>query len=84
MWQAGCKGNAVAASDGSNPVFGRWLARLSFSFLIVAGALAWQGYRTLSAGTAIWPAAVELFASAAAISLSVAGFRERHRRQDPG
>lgn len=60
----------------------RWLARLSFSFFIVAFFLGWQGYRQyVAAGGAIadWRTLLDFIAAALALLLGLAGLRERHR-----
>jgi len=51
-----------------------WLARLSFSFLIVAFALAWQGYKTGGSRATVYYAG-----AAAAFAVGLIGVRERHR-----
>jgi hypothetical protein len=51
-----------------------WLARLSFSFLIVAFVLAWQGYKTGGSR-----APTHYLGAAAAFGVGLAGVRERHR-----
>jgi len=58
----------------------RWLARLSFSFLIIAGWLFWTGYQggvnhTLSPGRST----LCYVAGFMALSLFFMGTRERHR-----
>jgi peptidoglycan/LPS O-acetylase OafA/YrhL len=60
----------------------KWLARLSFSFLIIAVFLGYQGYMGLQGRLDISPtlAGVYLVAAAMAMSLFFAGVRERHRR----
>ncbi|MGH7213665.1 MAG: hypothetical protein ACREIT_02725 [Tepidisphaeraceae bacterium] len=60
----------------------RWLARLSFSFFIVAAWLAWEGYRSLSrqaAGRGQLFGVLCLVGALAFVALAVAGVRERHR-----
>ena len=60
----------------------RWLARLSFSFIIIACVLAYEAYKTMHAqeSAAAGPRAMLLAAGAAvAFALGVAGVRERHR-----
>ena len=54
----------------------RWLARLSFSFLILAAVVAWQGRKLASAGES-----PTFYYLAAAIlgALFFVGLRERHR-----
>ena len=56
----------------------RWLARLAFSFLIVAALLAWSGRKAASRGDSptLYYAAVAVFGAAGII-----GIRERHRRE---
>jgi hypothetical protein len=58
----------------------RWLARLSMSFFIIAAVLAWLAFQALQAHLELWRVVMDLFAAAAAISLGVAGMREKHRR----
>ncbi len=57
-----------------------WLARLSFSFLIIAAVLGWETYRGLQTGTlGVARAALYLLAGGMAIGLGIMGIRERHR-----
>ena len=62
----------------------RWLARLAFSFLILAALLAWTGYKELTTRTHPSKVRVGLHFLAAGVSVGLAarGFRERHRRED--
>jgi hypothetical protein len=59
-----------------------WIARFSFSFVVIALWLAWEGYRRIS-GRGGEPgdgrATLYFVAAAMAFSLGVAGLRERHR-----
>lgn len=59
----------------------RWLARLAFSFLVLAALLAWTGYKELTIRTAPSKLRVGLYFVGAGMSLGVAarGFHERHR-----
>ncbi|HEY7120455.1 MAG TPA: hypothetical protein VH475_27980 [Tepidisphaeraceae bacterium] len=59
----------------------RWLARLAFSFLILAGLLLWQGYRELTMFAHPSTGRIALYFIAAGISIGLAfrGIRERHR-----
>lgn len=60
----------------------RWLARLSFSFLILAVVLAWDAYSSLRGrGRAVRPWRVHAqFATAAVlVVLGLAGARARHQ-----
>jgi hypothetical protein len=63
----------------------RWLARLPFTFLILAGWLAYEGYR---ASTGFYGpvgslrVATYFLAAIFALSLSMMGFRERHRPRE--
>jgi len=59
----------------------RWLGRLSFSFLVVAFFLAWEGYKRYqaAAGAADWRIILYFAAAAASVVLGFAGLRERHR-----
>jgi hypothetical protein len=63
----------------------RWLARLSFAFLVLAFALAWDGHR--AAAGLRGPAAqarVPLYYGGAIVlvGLGLAGVRERHRPRE--
>jgi hypothetical protein len=62
----------------------RWLARFSFTFLVVAGLLAWQGYRELTQSTRpnAWRVGLYFLAAGIGVGLAVKGVRERHR-SDP-
>ena len=59
----------------------QWLGRLSFSFLVVAFFLTWQGYNRFQvAGDATdWRTVLYLCAAGASLALAFAGLRERHR-----
>ena len=58
----------------------QWLARLSFSFLVVAAVLAWETYHGLQTGAlGVGRAALYLVAAGMAIGLGFMGIRERHR-----
>jgi Flp pilus assembly protein protease CpaA len=59
----------------------QWLARLAFSFLVLAALLAWTGYQELTTRTVPNKVRVGLYFVGAGMSLGVAvrGFRERHR-----
>jgi hypothetical protein len=59
----------------------RWLARLSMSFLILAGLLVWQGYRELTtfAHPNTWRVGLYFLAAGIGVGLAVKGIRERHR-----
>ena len=56
----------------------RWLARLAFSFLILAAVLAWTGRQAARRGDS-----PTLYYAAAAIlgAAGIIGLRERHRPQ---
>ena len=59
-----------------------WLARLSFSFLILAAVLGWAAYQGLKTGAlAEGRAALYLIAGGMAVGLGFMGIRERHRSQ---
>jgi len=54
----------------------RWLARLAFSFLILAAVLAWSGRQAARRGDS----ATAYYAAAALLGAAgVIGLRERHR-----
>ncbi len=59
----------------------RWLARLSFSFLIVAFVLAWQGYRLSQTEGRSGRVTASYLGAAVCVGLALAGVRERHRRE---
>ena len=65
----------------------RWLARLSFSFIILALVLGWDAWRSLRGHTAPrpqWRIQVQFVAAAACVVLGLIGTAMRHRdlRQD--
>jgi hypothetical protein len=63
----------------------RWLARLAFSFLILAGLLFWEGYKLLTRPTGApptWRAWLYFLAAGLSVGLSAKGMRERHRQFD--
>jgi hypothetical protein len=63
----------------------KWLARLSFSFIILTVFFAWEGYRTRRGDRGPGQEAkMYAFFTAAAVSfaLGLVGVRERHRRDD--
>lgn len=66
-----------------NGVMMNWVARFSFTLLIIGGLLFYQVYE-LSAmpGTPVWKYAILLIGGTLAISLGAQGIRERHRRKD--
>ena len=59
----------------------RWLARLSFSFLVIAFFLAWEGYKRYqaAAGEADWRTILYFAAAAVSVMVGLTGLRERHR-----
>jgi hypothetical protein len=59
----------------------RWLARLSFSFIIIGFFLAWQGWKLAQAAGAEtqWRVLLYLVAAALSFVLGFLGVRERHR-----
>jgi hypothetical protein len=62
----------------------RWLARLSFSFFVIAAVLAWEGYKAgeAGAGPGAGPRATLCTVGAVvAVGLGLLGVRERHRPQ---
>jgi hypothetical protein len=62
----------------------RWLARLAFTFLILAGLLAWTGYKELTTRARPDKVRVGLYFVGAGMSLGLAvqGVRERHRGEN--
>ena len=58
----------------------RWLARFSFSFMILAGLLAWSGYRGLTrGGVQNWRIGLYFIGAGICFGLGLRGVRERHR-----
>lgn len=60
----------------------RWLARLSFSFFVIAFVLAWEAYKAVGrdgAQGAGARATLCVIGAALTFSLGLAGVRERHR-----
>lgn len=60
----------------------RWLARFSFSFLVIAFFLAWEGYKRyqLTGGRlADWHALLYWFAAMLSLVMAFVGISERHR-----
>jgi len=58
----------------------RWLARLSFSFIIIAAVLAWEAYKATGTGASARTRATLCTVGAlVAFALGLAGVRERHR-----
>ena len=65
----------------------RWLTRLSFAFLVMAFALAWEGHRasTGERGPEAKGRVTLYYAGAVVLAgLGFAGVRERHRPGEPG
>jgi len=62
----------------------KWLARLSTSFLILAGLLIYQGYRELTAPVPAikWRIALYFVAAGVSLGLFARGVRERHRNNE--
>ncbi len=59
-----------------------WLARFSFSFLIIAMVLGWEVYKGLRDNTLSTPRAVlYLLCGGISVGLSMMGIRERHKPQ---
>jgi hypothetical protein len=70
-------------TPGTKETIRRWIGRLTFSFVIIAAAMAWEGYKALGTeGRPQRPArAMGCFiAAGASMALASAGMRERHRR----
>ena len=64
----------------------KWLARLSFTFMLIGAVLAWEGYQTLRGArgeTSDTRVALYFIGATVAFALGFAGVRERHR-QPPG
>lgn len=59
----------------------KWLARLSTSFLILAGFLVYEGYKELTGPFIVHKWRIGLYFVAAGISIGLAmrGVQERHR-----
>jgi 4-amino-4-deoxy-L-arabinose transferase-like glycosyltransferase len=64
-----------------------WLARLGYSFFIIAAVLAWEIYRALTgrAGPVPkWQLALYILAGGMAVAMGIAGMRARHRLNRDG
>jgi uncharacterized membrane protein len=60
----------------------QWLARLSFSFLIIAFVLGWEVYKGLRDNTLSTQRAIlYLICGGIAVGLSMMGIRQRHKPQ---
>jgi hypothetical protein len=59
----------------------KWLARLSTSFLILAGFLIYQGYKELTGPFPVvkWRIGLYFVAAGISIGLAIRGVQERHR-----
>ena len=68
-------------SENGIPKMRVWLARLSFSFLILSGLLIWQGYRGYTERDLIppWQTALYLIGGLVLLILGFTGIRDRHR-----
>jgi hypothetical protein len=60
----------------------RWLARLSFSFLILAMVLAWTGYKASKLPDRGTDVLLCYAGAGVCLALFLAGTRERHREDD--
>ena len=60
----------------------RWLGRLSFSFLVVAFFLGWEGHRRyvmLGGAARDWRMLLDFIGAALALLMGLRGLRERHK-----
>ena len=57
----------------------RWLARLGFSFVVMAFVFGWQGWRLSQERAAPWKVYGSYALAVAFASAGLAGLRERHR-----
>jgi hypothetical protein len=73
--------SSVAAACGKTKAMQSWLARLSFSFLIIAAALVWEIHKIIGTGETGQTWRIILYAILAGIcaALGAAGVRARHR-----
>jgi hypothetical protein len=73
--------SSVAAACGKTKAMQNWLARLSFSFLIIAAVLAWETYKIISTAAPGQTWRIVLYAILAGVcaALAAAGMRARHR-----
>ena len=61
----------------------KWVARFSFTFLIVGGLLFYEVFKlSETPGVPVWKYALLLIGGTMAISLGARGIRERHKRSD--
>jgi hypothetical protein len=62
-----------------------WLARLTFSFLIIAAFLFWTGYKAMAGRLGpieTWKIALYFLAGGMSLALFIAGLRARHGPED--
>jgi hypothetical protein len=61
----------------------KWLARFSFSFLILAAFMAWEAYRMIAGRVPMVPVRLTLLCIGTGVcaALAGAGIRARHRDQ---
>jgi hypothetical protein len=66
---------------GFSEITRRWLARLSFAFLVIAFFLGWEGYKRYAAASQIadWRTLLDFFAAMLSVVLAFIGLAERHR-----
>lgn len=60
----------------------KWLARLGFSFVVIAAWLAWEAYRAASdrrGDVPEWQIGLYIAGAVVAFVLGLVGLRERHR-----
>ena len=62
---------------------GRFLNRFAFTFLILGGFLAFEGYELLTKGAqpSIWQVALYFIGAGMSLGIAVRGIRERHRQR---
>lgn len=77
----------IGGGWGTRGCMKRWLARFSFSFLILGGLLIYQGYKEIrqaspGAGGGRWRVMLYFVGAGIALGLSAKGVRERHKMLD--
>jgi hypothetical protein len=63
----------------------RWMSRLAFSFIIIAGFLLWQAFQVHQVASSISPRvrfALYLLGALCSAVMAGLGLRERHRSQE--
>jgi hypothetical protein len=61
----------------------RWLVRFAMSFFVIAAFLLWEAYQASLHDAPQWRIIFDVLGAMAAISLGIAGTRQKHRTDKP-